>query len=1394
MDQQRLPRSDLAEHHHPSRGFGSDHCSPAPSGCPYGQQRDRQFLREDIRLGRDIDLESREWTPIGGNGTSDSSSSSFKGTFDGQGYSVSNLKISTGYYYVGFFGSVSGGTIRNFGINSGSVKGANKTAGLAGHASGTISNCYNRATVSGTTNAAGLVGMAGNIVIENCYTKADVTATGNAGGLVAYFPSNTVNTKITNSYAACTLNGQNNGGLVCSINASASGIVITNSYALSGPALVYSTTGYTLKSSSSQSAANLKAKTATLGTAYVSDGYVAKNSGYPVLSVFTYKNENMQSLQPNAEGIYEIHTAQDLRSLAYMVNELGQNFSGKTVKLCADIDLENEEWIPIGGNASEDGKSARQFAGIFEGDGHTIKNLSVSAGNYYVGLFGDLNGASIRNLGIDSGMVMGESKVAGIAGVIRSNVTITNCYNKASVCGKSSVGGMVGMSSGANNVIDSCYNAGSVGGNSSVGGILGYLSGSCTNTAVKNCYNSGVGNCGIIGSANATATGSMDNCYTVDTLGLVGTANALVITNSKKLSAADLRASVQALGAAFAEDYFTRNRLFPVLAWENGDRPTTLPQVDGVYRIGTADQLRLLSYMVRKGNNFSGKTVELTSDIDLENELWLPIGGKDESSNYYFRGTFEGNGHRIHNLYSWEKELGYAGLFGYATGARIQNVGIESGIVLGYARSAAFAACAQKGTVISGCYNKAMVFAESNTGAFVGMISGQNAIIENCYNRGLIFARARNTSSAGFVGYLASDAHNTKVLNCYNVGNVYALIGNVNATATDGLVDNCYSVSTVRLVRVPEALKTTNSAQVSGDTLRGYASVLGQAYLTDTLSINDGYPILVWENEEHCFHEYSIVSDGAETHSTVCALCGDRTTEAHTWDAGVISKAATCTEAGVKTYTCTVCKESKTEVLSATGHSPVTDEAVVPTCTTEGKTEGSHCSVCHGVIVAQSVIPAMGHSYDGGTVTTEATCTAEGIRTYICTTCGGEETETIPAKGHTEVTVPGTAPTCVSSGKTDHVYCSVCQEVLAASQIIPRLGHSYSYTDLGDGSHERICDRCTQRTTASHSFSGGSCVCGATDIIEDASLKINHALNLASDISVNFAVAKTLLAGFDLGTVSLECTLDTYEGNSKTGSATVKLLPTDQGSYYYFTLEGLTAVQMNDKLTSVLYGTKNGQQYRSSADIYSIADYAYSQLNKEGSAESLKILCADLLRYGSAAQIFKAYRTDALADSAMTDAHRAYLSSLDNAVFGNTNTILNDLSSPLITWAGKSLDLNSKVALKFVFDLGSYSGSPEALELKVTYTDYAGQQQVKYLTGAEAYGGIPGRYAFSFHGLLAAELRSVLSVQVCEGTNPLSCTLQYSADTYGNNKTGTLLELCKALFAYSDSAKAYFVK
>ena len=86
----------------------------------------------------------------------------------------------------------------------------------------------------------------------------------------------------------------------------------------------------------------------------------------------------------------------------------------------------------------------------------------------------------------------------------------------------------------------------------------------------------------------------------------------------------------------------------------------------------------------------------------------------------------------------------------------------------------------------------------------------------------------------------------------------------------------------------------------------------------------------------------------------LCACGGDEPCE-HQYSSAV-TKDATCETEGVKTYTCTLCAESYTEAIAATGHTEVTDAAVAPTCTSTGLTEGSHCGYCFVVLVAQKVI------------------------------------------------------------------------------------------------------------------------------------------------------------------------------------------------------------------------------------------------------------------------------------------------------------------------------------------------------------------------------------------------------------------------------------------------------
>ena len=388
--------------------------------------------------------------------------------------------------------------------------------------------------------------------------------------------------------------------------------------------------------------------------------------------------------------------------------------------------------------------------------------------------------------------------------------------------------------------------------------------------------------------------------------------------------------------------------------------------------------------------------------------------------------------------------------------------------------------------------------------------------------------------------------------------------------------------------------------------------------------------------------------------------------------------------------------------------------------------------------------------------------------------------------------LPGTDATCATEGLSWGARCDECGITLVKQETIPATSHVPVYTDNGED-HTVGCENCTYEAVEDHIYVEGVCICTnqeQRDPVVDESITINHTLNLASDISVNFAVKTTLLADYVNHCMVVE--IPVYEGNDQTGTKTVTIEPVLNGNYYYYTLTGLTAVHMGDVVNAQIHMEKNGQPYLSKVDSYSISQYAYSQLNKVGVPDSLKALCADLLRYGKEAQIFKAYRTDSLVDAAMTEAHRAYLSDIEAISFGNTNETLSDLDNPVITWVGKSLNLESKVSVKYIFSLGTYAGRVEDLTLKVRYVNRAGKTVETILTSPEIYNPTTNRYAFSFDGLLAAELRSVVEVAVYEGDTRLSQTLRYSPDTYGNNKTGQLLTLCKALFAYSDTAKAYF--
>ena len=143
-------------------------------------------------------------------------------------------------------------------------------------------------------------------------------------------------------------------------------------------------------------------------------------------------------------------------------------------------------------------------------------------------------------------------------------------------------------------------------------------------------------------------------------------------------------------------------------------------------------------------------------------------------------------------------------------------------------------------------------------------------------------------------------------------------------------------------------------------------------------------------------------TDGYTLHK--CSVCGtsykDSTTKAtgHSYGNSVVTKQPTCTSEGTAIKTCTKCNATVTEKLPAKGHTAVTDKGYPATCTTAGKTDGSHCSVCNTVIKVQTVINATGHKSSGWITDKAASIGVKGSKHKECTVCKKIlETAEIPA-------------------------------------------------------------------------------------------------------------------------------------------------------------------------------------------------------------------------------------------------------------------------------------------------------------------------------------------------------------------------------------------------------------
>ena len=259
----------------------------------------------------------------------------------------------------------------------------------------------------------------------------------------------------------------------------------------------------------------------------------------------------------------------------------------------------------------------------------------------------------------------------------------------------------------------------------------------------------------------------------------------------------------------------------------------------------------------------------------------------------------------------------------------------------------------------------------------------------------------------------------------------------------------------------------------------------------------------------------------------------------HTYGSAVITKQPTCTSEGTAIKTCTKCNATVTEKLPAKGHTAVTDKGYPATCTTAGKTDGSHCSVCNTVIKAQTVINATGHKSSVWIVDKAASIGVKGSKHKECTVCKKVlETAEIPALSRisiskASVTLSTSTYAYDGKAKTPSVTVKVGEKTLKKDTDYTV---SYSNNTKVGTAKVTITGKGNYTGSVSKTYSIKNNFKKAT--VSGISNKSYTGKNITQSITVKYN-GKTLKNGTDY-TVS-------YSSNKNIGTATVKIA--GKGSY-----------------------------------------------------------------------------------------------------------------------------------------------------------------------------------------------------------------------------------------------------
>ena len=350
-------------------------------------------------------------------------------------------------------------------------------------------------------------------------------------------------------------------------------------------------------------------------------------------------------------------------------------------------------------------------------------------------------------------------------------------------------------------------------------------------------------------------------------------------------------------------------------AWVNGDGSKELP-----YLIETEQHWAYFQELVTAGETLQGKYVRLVNDLDMSADQGykiLPVGFFDEYVNAddpqqslideskYFLGTFDGNFKVIDNIHieyiaTDFQAVGGTGLFAcLSDGAVVKNVGLGSRSIVTGGELTASIVGQMNGGMLKNCYSLATVNSASTFGSggivavgsndalidqcyFGGTLNGNSDVggivgtaqygvdITNCYNTGTV-----NAPNGWFVGGIVGSAYDSgsRIVNCYNVGTVIAaesfmsmpqpIVGDAEYKVT---LQNCYFLDNGSFEEASGVMKKSES-EMKSETI---VTLLNagqdfQPWQLDSNNLNNGYPVLAWQNDSSAgvaYHKFDALTVG----------------------------------------------------------------------------------------------------------------------------------------------------------------------------------------------------------------------------------------------------------------------------------------------------------------------------------------------------------------------------------------------------------------------------------------------------------------------------------------------------------------------------------------------------